>query len=51
MTEDQKKIVEEIKANDQHPERGEIELAKDDLGFEYFQRISSSHLESWHQNG
>lgn len=45
MTEDQKKVLEELKANDQHLERGEIKLVKRDSGMEYFERLSSNHFE------
>lgn len=51
MTEDQKKVLEELKANDQHLERGEIKLVKRDSGMEYFERLSSNHFERWYDNG
>lgn len=41
MTEEQKKVLEELWANDQYPERGEIKLVKDVLGNEYFERTNS----------
>lgn len=51
MTEDQKKVLEKLIANDLHPERGEIQLAKDVFGDVYFERLTSNYLERWHNNG
>lgn len=51
MTEEQKKVLEELWANDQYPERGEIKLVKDVLGNEYFERTNSVSFEIWHLNG
>lgn len=44
-------VLERIKANDQHPERGEIKFAIDSLGNDCFERISPSFSERWHTNG
>lgn len=51
MTKEQKEKLEEIRANDEHPERGEIKLVKDVLGNEYFERTNSASFEIWHLNG
>ena len=51
MTEEIKKVLEELIANDPHPERGEIQLAKDVFGDVYFERLTSNYLERWHNNG
>ena len=51
MTEEIKKGLEELIANDPHPERGEIQLAKDVFGDVYFERLTSNYLERWHNNG
>lgn len=51
MTEKQKKVLEGLIANDQHPERGEIKLAKDIFGYVYFERLTPNHFERWYDNG
>ena len=49
--EEQKEVLEKLKANDKHPERGDIKLVKDVLGNEYFERSDSVSFEIWHLNG
>ena len=51
MTKDQKKVLEELRANDPHPERGRIRLFETSFGDVYFERLTPSHLERWHNNG
>ena len=51
MTKDQKKVLEELRANDPHPERGRIRLFETAFGDVYFERLTPSHLERWHDNG
>lgn len=51
MTEKQKKVLEGLIANDQHPERGEIKLAKDIFGYVSFERLTPNHFERWYDNG
>lgn len=51
MTLGQERMLERLKANDPHPERGEIKLAKDNYGDYFYERKSSGYYESWHTNG
>ena len=51
MTDEQKKVLEELIANDEHPERGKIKFVKDGPGFVYFERLTLNHWERWHKSG
>ena len=55
MTEDQKKVLEELIANDPHPDRGEIEVKYSPGVYLYFSRNSTKAdgriYEEWHSNG
>lgn len=48
MTEEQKKVLEELWANDQYPERGEIKFAIDPVGKD---GRPDGLYEQWHSNG
>lgn len=52
MTKEQKEKLEEIRANDEHPERGEIEFLRGMNHKLYFERSSQDGLrERWYENG
>lgn len=52
MTEDQIKTLEKLKANDKHPERGEIRLIGAGVSNCFFSRWSpDGYCERWYKNG
>ena len=51
MTPEQKEVLERIKANDQHPERGEITLITEGSFRGCFVRETPDFFEWWHKNG
>ena len=52
MTEEQKKVLDELRANDKHPGRGEIMLIESGLLKGYYSRLSrDGACEFWFPNG
>ena len=52
MTKEQKEKLEEIRANDEHPERGEIKLIMDGLLKDYYFRLERDRTcEVWYPSG
>ena len=51
MTKDQKKVLEELIANDQYPERGEIEFITEGFYRGFFMRKTPDSHEMWYVDG